>query len=167
MAFSKVSLNGTVLMDVTQDTVTAARLASTYTAHKADGTQITGSMGNAAGTNTISGGGVSCSKTASANVTVNTSDSYTNGISVTFTGSRAAATATAAITTEGFAATNASFATGNLAADSAASTYYIQGVTLTKPSSGTRQFDITVPNGSNTTVTFHFSVDSSGNVTIT
>lgn len=42
---------------------------------------------------------------------------------------------------------------------------YISGVTLTKPTSGTRSFSITVPNG-NSTVTFTFNVDSSGNVTI-
>lgn len=167
MAFSKVSLNGTVLMDVTADTVTSERLLSTYTAHKADGTQITGNIGNAAGNNTISGGTVSCNRSGSTNITSSTSDTYTNGISLTFTGGRAAATATAAVTTAGYAAINASFATANLAADTATSTYYIQGVTLTTPNSGTRQFDVTVPNGSSTTVTFHFVVDSSGNVTIT
>lgn len=128
--------------------------------------QIPTYSGNAVGTNTISGGAVSCSKTSSNNVTMGTSDTYANGITMTFTGSRAAATATAAITTAGYAAINASFATDSLAADSATSTYYIQGVTLTIPSSGTRQFDITVPNG-NSTVTFHFSVDANGNTSIT
>ena len=43
MAISKVTLNGTVLMDVTQDTVVANKLMKNETAHKADGTQITGS----------------------------------------------------------------------------------------------------------------------------
>ena len=166
MAFSKVTLNGTVLMDITADTVATSNLLSSYTAHKADGTQITGQVGNAAGSNAISGGTVSCSKTSSSNVTMSTSDTYTNGVTMTFTGSRAAATATAAITTAGYAETNASFATDTLAADSATSTYYIQGVTLTTPSSGTRQFDITVPNGANNTTTFYFCVDSSGNTRI-
>ena len=153
-------------MDVTNDTVNAARLLSSYTAHAADGIQITGTMGNAAGTNSITGGSVSCSKTNSNNVTMSTSDTYTNGVQMTFTGRRAAATATAAITTAGYAATNAGFAVDHLGADSATSTYYIQGVTLTTPSSGTRQFDITVPNGSGGTVTIHFTVDSSGNTVI-
>ena len=40
--------------------------------------------------------------------------------------------------------------------------YKISGVTLTKG----HAFDITVPNGTST-ITFHFSVDNSGNVTIT
>ena len=42
MAFSKVILNGTTLMDVTQDTVAADKLLSSYTAHNAAGVQITG-----------------------------------------------------------------------------------------------------------------------------
>ncbi len=41
--------------------------------------------------------------------------------------------------------------------------YYATGVTLTNG----KQFDITVPNGSNSTITFHFSVDNNGNTTIT
>ena len=45
--------------------------------------------------------------------------------------------------------------------------YYINGVTLTAPSSGTRTFTITVPNGSSGTITFNFSVDANGNTTIT
>lgn len=42
MAFSKIIYNGTTLMDVTGDTVTASVLTSGYTAHDASGTQITG-----------------------------------------------------------------------------------------------------------------------------
>lgn len=48
MAFSKVILNGTTLMDVTQDTVAPSNLISPNTAHDASGVQITG---------TASGGG--------------------------------------------------------------------------------------------------------------
>ena len=33
--------------------------------------------------------------------------------------------------------------------------------------SGSNSFDIQVPNGKNSTVTFHFSVDANGNTTIT
>ena len=42
-------------------------------------------------------------------------------------------------------------------------TYYATGVTL----GNGNQFDITVPNGSSGTITFHFSVDNSGNTTVT
>lgn len=47
-----------------------------------------------------------------------------------------------------------------------AATYYINGVTLTAPSSGTRSFGITVPNGNGDPITFIFSVDSNGNTTV-
>jgi len=42
MAFSKVILNDTTLMDVTADTVTADDLGENYTAHNAAGVGITG-----------------------------------------------------------------------------------------------------------------------------
>ena len=42
-------------------------------------------------------------------------------------------------------------------------TQYLTGVTLTAG----KQFNITVPNGENDTITFHFSVDGNGNTTIT
>ena len=45
--------------------------------------------------------------------------------------------------------------------------YYINGVTLTTPQSGTKSFTITVPNGASGTVTFTFTVDNNGNTTIT
>ena len=45
-------------------------------------------------------------------------------------------------------------------------TYYVKGVELKKPSNGEEsKFDITVPNG-DTTLTFHFHVDTDGNVTV-
>lgn len=43
MAISKIILNGVTQMDLTGDTVDADKILSPYTAHKADGTQITGS----------------------------------------------------------------------------------------------------------------------------
>lgn len=44
MAFSKVTLNGTTLMDVTGDTVDSDNLLLNETATRADGTAVTGSM---------------------------------------------------------------------------------------------------------------------------
>ncbi len=44
MAFSKVTLNGVTLMDVTQDTVEAGVLLANYTATDAAGLQITGTL---------------------------------------------------------------------------------------------------------------------------
>lgn len=44
MAFSKVTLNGTTLMDVTQKTVTSSTMVNGATALQNDGTDITGSI---------------------------------------------------------------------------------------------------------------------------
>ena len=44
MAFSKIIYNGTTLIDLTQDTVTASNLLSSNTAHDAAGVQITGTL---------------------------------------------------------------------------------------------------------------------------
>ena len=43
----------------------------------------------------------------------------------------------------------------------------IPGMIISKPTSGTNTFYITVPNGSSGTVTFTFTVDANGNTTIT
>ena len=45
-------------------------------------------------------------------------------------------------------------------------TYYINGVTLTAPSTGTRTFAVTLPNGTNDTITLTITVDSGGNWSI-
>ena len=44
MAVNKVEINGEVKLDLTQDTVTAAKLAQGETAHDASGGLITGTM---------------------------------------------------------------------------------------------------------------------------
>ena len=48
MAISKFILNGVTLIDLTADTVATDNLLSSYTAHKNDGTQITGTVNNVA-----------------------------------------------------------------------------------------------------------------------
>lgn len=49
MAISKVTLNGTTLMDVTQDTVTNNKMKSGTTATSANGQKITGTIPSANG----------------------------------------------------------------------------------------------------------------------
>lgn len=44
--------------------------------------------------------------------------------------------------------------------------YYINGVTIVAPASGTRTFSITLPNGANDTITLTVTVDSDGNWSI-
>ena len=46
MAIAKVILNGVTQMDVTQDTVAANSMVYGVTAHKNDGTSITGTLVN-------------------------------------------------------------------------------------------------------------------------
>lgn len=73
-------------------------------------------------------------------------------------------------TTNGWVNKAANTATGSSTTAKSATNgtaYYINGVTLTAPSSGTRSFTITVPNGSNDPITFNFTVDANGNTTIT
>ena len=113
---NKVQLaDGTVLMDISGDTVAASNMLSGILAHNKSGAQVTGNIPTiTAGNVTISG-------------------------------------------------TSVSIPAGYFAQ---ATSKEITAVTLSKPSSGTKTFSITVPNG-NTTATFVFNVDSSGNVTIT
>lgn len=44
MAISKVVYNGRTLIDLTGDTITEETLLKGYTAHKADGTQVVGTV---------------------------------------------------------------------------------------------------------------------------
>lgn len=119
--------------------------------------------GTAAGSVTMTKGAGSCSYSTNTNVSASTSTN-SSGCSVTFTGS-GAVSATAKITTAGYTPTTDSFATGaSTSSNSATGSVYINGVTLTAPSSGTRTFTITVPNGTSSTTTFTFKVDSSSNV---
>lgn len=102
------------------------------------------------------------------NVTTNTSTNN-SGVSITCRGKAGRAAVTYTNTTGGWFDAHSSATTASSAVSQqtwAGTTYYIDGVTLQKPSSGTRTFDITVPNGASDTITFHFVVDSSGNTTI-
>ena len=111
----------------------------------------------------ISGGGLSGTATASG-TNASISDSTNNsGVSIktACTASRAAVNCTAS--TAGWA----SGTIGTLAAGTGAmtaKTYYVNGVTLTKPSSGNRTFTVTVPEGSSTR-TITITVSSAGVVT--
>lgn len=53
MAYAKVVLNNTTLIDLTQDTVSANKLLSGYTAHDASGTLITGTAASGGSTPTL------------------------------------------------------------------------------------------------------------------
>ena len=111
----------------------------------------------AVGTTTCAGGNLTWTN---GNAIIDTTS--TNGIEIKV--KRENIIATSKITTAGYAPitpSNGSFSTDSIAATT--DTKYITGVTLTAG----KEFDITVPNGSSGTVTFHFAVDNNGNTTIT
>ena len=115
-----------------------------------------------AGTNTVSPT-ASVAGTQATLVTKNNS-----GISVTATGGgTASVTATATTNAAGYAPASTQLGSATLSATNktTTATKYLKEVEIVKPSSGTREFGIKVPNG-NSTITFVFHVDSSGNVTV-
>ena len=119
-----------------------------------------------AGSNTVT---PSVSIGSDANIVYASSD--VSGVSFKATGGGTAkATATATTNIAGYAPANTQLGSNtDISASSTTTntTKYIQGVKLVAPSSGTRYFDITVPNGNTTDfITFRFTVDSSGNVTV-
>lgn len=119
----------------------------------------------AAGTISLTSGGSSCSMTTSTNVIVADTDSQNSGVAVTFSGT-GEVLGSAAITTEGYAPTTLSFSGDtSFTCPTTTATKYIQGVTLTTPNSGQRQFSITVPNG-NGDITFVFHVYANGDVLV-
>jgi len=151
--------------DVSDTTAAAGDVLSGKKFHKADGSLETGSVGSASAT--ITGSNTVTPSASLSGSNAQLSD-INNGVSVTATGGgSASASATASTNAAGYAAGGATLGTGTLSASSTTTTAtkYISGVILTAPSSGSRSFTVTVPNG-NSTIIYIFNVDSSGNVTI-
>lgn len=121
---------------------------------------------NAQGASPAFDGGALNNKGASATFTnMTTSASNTSGIAILAKGTagRDAVLYNGAVDGWVTASDNAT-ASGAVASSTwDGTTYYATGVTLTNG----KAFDITVPNGTSGTVTFHFAVDASGNTTIT
>lgn len=116
-----------------------------------------------AGTNTVTPN----SSMAGTNATLSDTD---NGIKIVATGGgTASVTATATTSTTGYAPASTQLGSATLSASNTTTTAtkYISGVKLIPPSSGTRSFTITVPNGNTTDfIDFVFTVDKDGNVTV-
>lgn len=139
-----------------------AASGSTYISLKKATVSVSGS------TNTVT---PSASISSANTVILTTND---NGLAITATGGGSASAAVKVKTnTTGYAPAAASstdyIGTGTITADltTKTATKYVSGVVLTAPTSGSREFSITVPNGADATITFLFSVDSNGNVTVT
>lgn len=80
MAFSKIILNGTTQIDLTQDTVVADKLYQNYTAHGADGLPVVGTATGGGGAN-LQSKSVSYTPTTSAQSETVTADSGYDGLS--------------------------------------------------------------------------------------
>lgn len=120
----------------------------------------------ASGAISLTAGSGNCQYNSNSNITV--SDSDTSGCSIAFDGS-GSVTAAASVTTNGYISSEDTFAQSQSGVSSTAQAVkYITGAKIVPPTSGTRSFTITVPNGSTTEfIDFVFTVDSSGNVVIT
>lgn len=185
---------GTALFtDVSDTTATAADVLDTSYFYDYEGTKTQGSIESKSGSDlsasgktvTVPAGYYGSQATKDVDTATPAFDGGTLGGSISMSGSNVtyssgagngpsvtvSATVTrAAVTYDGNVEGYVSQEDGDtaLSADSSSLTsqvYSITGVTLEAPSSGTRQFSITVPNGQST-ITFVFTVDSSGNVTV-
>ena len=153
MANAKVILDGVTLMDVTNDTVTADSLLYGITATRNDGVQITGTIQNGS----ITTGDLSqqSSGTISRGQKIYISEGYYSS-GVCYTAEANSGTKSITISDD---------SSSNISCDGYANVT-ITGINIPIPSTGTNTFSVKVPNG-NSTVTFVFNVDTSGNVTIT
>ena len=118
-----------------------------------------GALNNKAATATLSSGFIT-----------DTADNWHNGLTILAKGTAGRAAVTYTNTAGYYAAhssaTNASSAVSASTWDG--TTYYIKGIKLTAPSSGKTCFDLTIPNGNTTDfITWHFEVDTAGNVLVT
>ena len=78
----------------------------------------------------------------------------------------ASATITATSSNSAYSQVNSNLVTDTIS-NSLISSQFIKEIKITPPSSGTREFGITIPNGNTTDyITLVFHIDSSGNVTI-
>lgn len=117
-----------------------------------------------AATPAFDGGGLTNKAATAAFTNMTTSTSNTSGVAIQAKGAagRAAVLYDGAVDGWVDKDDNAQALAASAAENWDGTTYYATGVNLTAG----KAFDVTVPNGSGT-VTFHFAVDSSGNVTIT
>ena len=116
----------------------------------------------ASGAVTVTGGTIKMSNPTAANVSFSTTKPTYNNIYIKAITSQNTAITATATTTSGYTPQNNSFATSSKTISTVSATYYITGVTLENNS----VFDITIPNGAESPITLHFSVDSNGNTTI-
>lgn len=99
MAISKIILNGVTQIDLTQDTVTAGAMLYGETAHKNDGTSITGSIANGSATPAASISGTSATVSTGTNtLTLSKTVSNTPQVSAGYVSSGTAGNSSVSLT---------------------------------------------------------------------
>ena len=155
--YMKVDASGTGSSTVTTAGWLAAGSLGTASATGSFYFPVDEAAATISGTNTV----VPAIGIARTNLTLS---SVNNGISITVTGGgRAYCSAGATVTQPGYLGSDISSSeTIDAPFKSASSVVYVSGATLEAPASGTRTFDITLPNGDNDTITLTFTVNSDG-----
>lgn len=121
----------------------------------------------AVGAVNMTAGNGDCQYNTTNSINVYVSDTNTSGVAIGFSGA-GTVSAVASITSAGYAPQTNSFATGtSTQSQTADAIKYLTGIKLVPPETGTRYFDIEIPNGSTTDfIVFRFTVDTLGNVTV-
>ena len=111
-------------------------------------------------------GGVFSTTSTNTNVTVSSTNSFNNGILISYATTATSINYYAKPSKAGYIATATTAVSSSITGGSTSGVYYIQGVTVNKPASGEAKFSLTIPNGASDMITFVFHVDSSGNVVV-
>lgn len=171
-ASSTGSANRTAVTYTNDAGVIAAHSGATASAAPETAATITSTANRvyvpaAIGAVNMTAGNGDCQYNTTNSVNVYVSDTNTSGVAIGFSGA-GTVSAVASITTAGYAPQTNSFATGtSTQSQTADAIKYLTGIKLVPPETGTRYFDIEIPNGSTTDfIVFRFTVDTLGNVTV-
>ena len=161
---NKVIYGSDTLIDLSEDTVTGAVMRSGYKAHNKSGAPITGTMSTV--TPRFSGGMLTGNSATATLTNITTSQTDVSGVRLQANATATRATMQYSVSAGYIASRTNSTAMSSSTKSWSGTTYYLSGVTLETPETGTREFSITVPNGDEGNITFRFVTDASGNTTI-
>ena len=161
---NKVIYGSDTLIDLSADTVAAASMRSGYTAHDKSGAPITGTIGTV--TPRFSGGTLTGSSATATLTNIETSTTDVSGVKLQAKASANRSSMLYSVSAGYINSRTNSTAISSSSKSWSGTTYYLSGVTLETPESGTREFSITVPNGEAGSLTFRFITDADGNTTI-
>ena len=161
---NKVIYGSDTLIDISSDTVTASAMRSGYTAHDKRGAPIIGTIGTV--TPRFNGGLLTGNGATAILTNIATSTTDVSGVSIKANASATRGAMYYSVSSGYITSRTNATAISSSTKSWSGSTYYLSGVTLETPESGTREFSITVPNGDEGNITFRFVTDADGNTTI-